>query len=426
MTNYTIVDVETASRRMPSICSLGLVNVEEGVVKARHHYYIKPPGRFEIWNTRVHGIEAYQVKAAPSFSEIWPEIKDYCENSILIAHNASFDLGQITASLREAKIDFPDLYYIDTVKLAGRVYPGFSKYNLAFLSLVMDANLGSHHDALSDATATGEIFAKMQKDYPLERSNISIYGGSVTASSKHSTFMGALHSLRRIMTKQELGAPLSSKTRRQLISWLRKASEHRHTYPFHEVVLRVEYLLKRDNYVEGVYWILERIYMKYYAERKAHNLPTALSQLEQILGKAESFEMERWLEMNSYLREEFLFNELWRQLWEFRYLGQGDLDSMRKKLHFYLRPFEGYYDKEKMRDKRVLLVGDFSQQQLNRFQRDLRSVNGQYAMNPSHKVDIVVIIQKKAGLDYTQKLRKVLKMKEEGAKFTLLAIGKTR
>lgn len=426
MNNYTIVDVETASRRLPSICSLGLVYVEKGQVLARHHYYIKPPGRFEIWNTRVHGIEAYQVKTAPRFAQIWPEIKDYCENSILIAHNASFDLNQITASLRESGIDYPDLYYIDTVKLAGRVHPGFSKYNLAFLSLVMNAQLSNHHDALSDASATGEIFSKMQEDYPLERSNLSIYRGSITASSKHTTFMGALHSLRRILAKQEVDKSLSPMTRRQLSSWLERAKSHDQTYPFHELITRVEYLLKRDVYVEGIYWILERIIMKYFSERKANSLPMALEELERILKEENSFEMERWLETNSYLREEFLFKELWRQVWEYRYLSQGDLARIKAKLRFYIMPFEGYYDKEKLRDKRVLLVGDYSNQQLSKLQRDLRQIQAHFATNPSHKVDAVLIHQRKPGLDYSQKLRKVLKMKEEGAQFTLLTVGNLR
>ncbi|NLY37555.1 MAG: hypothetical protein GX046_10055 [Tissierellia bacterium] len=422
--NYTILDVETASRRTPSICSLGLVHVSGGKVVASHHYYIKPPGRFEFWNVKVHGIEPYQVKSAPRFADIWPQIKDYCENSILIAHNALFDLGQLSLSLKEAKISHPDLYYIDTVKMAHRVFPDFPKYNLAFLSLVMDVDLGNRHDALSDATATHGIFDLMQDDYPLERSNISIYEGSGVKNLKRGSFQEAFDRLLLILRSYEVDEVLRAETILELLCWLKEVEEIGDYHPVSELVPRINFLLKHKIYDEGVHWIIQRLAMSYYTEKKAVEPHFALEDLRVLLEGETPEELGRWLEENFQLRDEFLFGELWRSLWEYHYHSVGEKMELLQKIRFYLQPYEENYAKERVVGKQGILVGSLSPKYMKHLYRELDQVGAKLVGTNPRRSEFVLIAPGKRGLEYTPRLRKVLKIKEEGAGFSLLKVGK--
>lgn len=422
--NYTILDVETASRRTPSICSLGLVHVSGGKVVASHHYFIKPPGRFEFWNVKVHGIEPYQVKAAPRFADIWPQIKDYCENSILIAHNALFDLGQISLSLKEAKISHPDFYYIDTVKMAHRVFPDFPKYNLAFLSLVMDVDLGNRHDALSDATATHGIFDLMQDEYPLERSNISIYEGSGVKNLKRGSFKEAFDKLQLILRSYEPDETFNEETQAELREWIKEVEEIGDYHPVSELVPRIEFLLKHGFYDEGVYWIIQRLAMSYYTEKRGVEPNIALEELLVCLEGDTPEDLSKWLEENFQLRDEFLFDDLWRSLWEYHYHSVGDRKDLLQRIRFYLQPYEESYAKERVAGKQGILVGSLSPKYMKHLYRELDQVGARLVGTNPRKSDFVLIAPGKRGLDYTPRLRKVLKIKEQGGEFSLLKVGK--
>lgn len=424
LNNYTIIDVETASRRMPSICSLGLVHVSEGRVVARHHYYIKPPGRFEFWNVKVHGIEPYQVKTAPRFGEVWPFIKDYCENSILIAHNASFDLGQLTASLLEAGISHTDFYYIDTVKMANRLFPDFPKYNLAYLSLVLDANLGSHHDALADASATGEIFDSMQNKYPLERSNISIYSTKDSRECINQEFSGFFEELMSILEPLRADESLGYKVTHELEDWLEEVKSLDNCYMLEELMPRINFIIKRGVYDEGVYWIINRLKMNYYYEKRTVNIGASLRAILKIFESDDESQISHWLEVNFQMREEYIFDELWRKIWEYHHHGQGDRAEILRLIHFYNQPFDGYYSKDKVQGQEGLLIGGLPTKYAKKVYNELNSVGARLVGKSPRKVDFAIIVCGKKGLDYSPKVRKLLRLKEEGEPIKLYRIGR--
>lgn len=424
MNNFTIIDVETASRRVPSICSLGLVHVSRGKVTARHHYYVKPRGRFEYWNIRVHGIEPYQVKSAPSFKDVWPLIKDYCENSIIIAHNASFDMAQIQASLEEAGIDCPDFYYIDTVKMASSLFPSFPKYNLAYLSLVMDVDLGNHHDALSDASATSDIFQWMQKRYPLQRSNISIYKSPKKSENRGQDFLSKFDELNEILKGLEVEGPLGEEEKNQLEDWISSLGPLKDCYPARELVPRLEFILKKAIYDEGVHLIIDRLSMNFYREKTRINFNQSFREALNFLVERDAPAMARWLEENFAMRDEYLFEGLWRGLWEFHYHEKGSRASLEKRLRFFINPFDGSYSKERVAGKEGILIGRLNARKTRDFHKELASVGARLVDKNPRYVDFVIVASGKKGLDYTPKIRKLLKLKEEGLGIDLLKIAR--
>ena len=73
--NFTALDFETANQTRASVCAIGLLRVEGGIVKARIHQLIRPDSPFNYMCTMVHGIREFDVRNAPSFPEFWEEIR---------------------------------------------------------------------------------------------------------------------------------------------------------------------------------------------------------------------------------------------------------------------------------------------------------------------------------------------------------------
>lgn len=92
--NFTAIDFETANEKRNSACSLGITRVENNKIVDRKYFLIKPPEmRFVPQNIWIHNIYPEDVENADTFDKIWPKIKDYFEEELVIAHNASFDMS---------------------------------------------------------------------------------------------------------------------------------------------------------------------------------------------------------------------------------------------------------------------------------------------------------------------------------------------
>jgi DNA polymerase-3 subunit epsilon len=150
MNSFTAIDFETAHPKRWSICQVGLVRVEKGVIKEQLSILVQPPDNM-YWNmfTDIHGITAGKTARASTFDIIWPQIEPYITNTTVVAHNGAFDFSCLKQTLE---------YY----EMAVPVYTGECTYkiyndNLASLCKKHKINL-NHHDALSDAMACAELY----------------------------------------------------------------------------------------------------------------------------------------------------------------------------------------------------------------------------------------------------------------------------
>ncbi len=160
--NFISIDFETANYRRNSACSLGVVIYDNGNVEKKE-WLIKPePCEFDPFNIMIHGITEDMVINSPTFEIVWNEIKDLIESSIVVAHNASFDLSVIRYTLEQYKIDYPEIDYLCTMKLAQKAMPGLINYKLNTVSSKMGIKL-KHHNALQDANASAEILLNLMK-----------------------------------------------------------------------------------------------------------------------------------------------------------------------------------------------------------------------------------------------------------------------
>lgn len=152
-----VFDVETANEQPTSICSIGLYLIDNGQVVDSFYTLIKPiPERFTPFNISIHHITQHDIQEAPTLAELWSKISWYFEDSILVAHNAAFDIGCIEASLKLAGIPCPHAKIADTVILSRKLWPDLEnhKLNTCGKALQLDFN---HHHAMEDAYVSAMI-----------------------------------------------------------------------------------------------------------------------------------------------------------------------------------------------------------------------------------------------------------------------------
>lgn len=161
---YIAVDVETANFEPTSICSIGAVKVENGVVVDRRYSLVCPePNYYTRRCMAVHGLCDDDTFDAPSFGTVWREWQPWLEGYRLIAHNAAFDSKCIRSACRMYGLEEPDNWGC-TLKAARALIP---KYVLPSKSLdslcdFFGITLDNHHNALADAEAVVGIVAGLQ------------------------------------------------------------------------------------------------------------------------------------------------------------------------------------------------------------------------------------------------------------------------
>ena len=155
MKTFTAIDFETAQGYRNSICQVGLVRFENGIVTNEINLLVQPPNN-HYWEqfTAIHGISAKDTLYSPRFDFIWHQIEPFITNQNVVAHNGfSFDSPVLAKTLAHYGLSEPS--YNKFCNL--RIY----KRNLA--SLCEEHNIPLyHHDALSDARACGELFLRLE------------------------------------------------------------------------------------------------------------------------------------------------------------------------------------------------------------------------------------------------------------------------
>lgn len=172
---YTVVDVETANRANDTICSIGLVRVVDGHIADEFYSLVDPEDHFDMSNIAIHGITPNLVADAPTFGELYPVLKNYLERTVVVAHNAMFDLSVLRKNMLRYGIYAHEYCYVCTVVMGRRAFPHLKRHNLAALSHYLDIDLLNHHHALDDAKAAQEIFESIQRKVSIGPKQLKTY-----------------------------------------------------------------------------------------------------------------------------------------------------------------------------------------------------------------------------------------------------------
>lgn len=156
MNSFTALDFETATGYRNSICQVGLVRVENGIITKEVNILVQPPHNY-YWSrfTDIHGISAKTTSNALAFDQVWHQIAPYIENQNVVGHNGfGFDFPVLDKTLNYYNLPTPDYNKFYTYKI----------YNTNLANLCQEHNIPlNHHDALSDARACAELYLKSLK-----------------------------------------------------------------------------------------------------------------------------------------------------------------------------------------------------------------------------------------------------------------------
>lgn len=162
MKTFAALDFETANQHRSSVCSIGLVFVENGIIVDKYYQLIKPvPNFYSYWNTKVHGLVFNDTENAQDFSSLWTDISKRIKNMPLVAHNSMFDEGCLKAVLQTYDLPVHQNPFFCTYRQAKRKFPHLPNHKLPTVSKYLGFNLDSHHNALADAEACAHIAMKI-------------------------------------------------------------------------------------------------------------------------------------------------------------------------------------------------------------------------------------------------------------------------
>ena len=123
---------------------------------------INPLSEFHYFNTRVHGITENMVQDAPTFEEFWPQLKPYIDKQMIIAHNASFNMGLLKESVGRCYETQPEYQYSCSYRIAKKVWPDLYNHKLSTVANYLSISL-KHHDALENVRAAALIVLEAMK-----------------------------------------------------------------------------------------------------------------------------------------------------------------------------------------------------------------------------------------------------------------------
>jgi DNA polymerase-3 subunit epsilon len=159
-TETTGLEVDQGHR----IIEIGAVLLEDRKKTDQHfHTYLNPQRAIDEEAQKVHGISNEKVKNEPEFSEIAESFLEFVQGSVLIIHNAPFDLGFLNSELKRASSEYPLLEEIceieDSLLLARSKFPG-QRNSLDALSNRFEVGGydRSFHGALLDANILADVF----------------------------------------------------------------------------------------------------------------------------------------------------------------------------------------------------------------------------------------------------------------------------
>ncbi|MGB8649160.1 MAG: DEDD exonuclease domain-containing protein, partial [Mycobacteriales bacterium] len=160
-TTFVVVDLETTggSARDCAITEIGAVKVRGGEVLGEFQTLVNPAQAIPPFIAVLTGITDAMVAGAPRLAEALPAFLEFARGTVLVAHNAPFDLGFLKAGCASLALAWPGFESLDTARLARRVLTRDEAPDCKLSSLARLFRTGTtpDHRALHDARATVDV-----------------------------------------------------------------------------------------------------------------------------------------------------------------------------------------------------------------------------------------------------------------------------
>ena len=158
---YVAFDLETTGLyRHDSIIEIGAVRMKQGVEVERFQTFVDPKRRLHPKTVELTGITDDMLKGAPTIEEILPKFKEFVGQSVLVAHNADFDVNFVRRACEEQGIKW-DMTYVDTLAISQCLMPEMGRFSLDVVAKKFDLADFNHHRAGDDALVCGKIAGRL-------------------------------------------------------------------------------------------------------------------------------------------------------------------------------------------------------------------------------------------------------------------------
>jgi DNA polymerase-3 subunit epsilon len=160
---FVALDLETTGARAGTekITEIGAVRFEGLREVRRFNTLVNPMRPIPRMITQITGISQEMVAGAPRIEEVIPELLEFLEGAVVVAHNAPFDVGFLNYELHRLKGRRLGEGAIDTLPLARALAPGLPNYRLHTVAEALGAPVTVSHRALADAEAAGHVFVTL-------------------------------------------------------------------------------------------------------------------------------------------------------------------------------------------------------------------------------------------------------------------------
>ena len=163
--SYTVFDTETTGLEPSAgdrIISIGAVRIVNGRPLKQEVYeqLVDPQRSVPRDSIAIHGIKPSDLVGQPTLREALPGFHRFCEDTVLVAHNAAFDMRFLELAERESGVRFVQPV-LDTLLLSAVVHRNLQDHSLEAIAERLGVAMVGRHTALGDALVTSEIFLKL-------------------------------------------------------------------------------------------------------------------------------------------------------------------------------------------------------------------------------------------------------------------------